>query len=76
MKMHLIVQEIRNEPPSTPSTPRRNKKLRDLAQLHKEMVSVGILTKKADTPEIGKPHISAQASKNFCILFKAVALVF
>jgi hypothetical protein len=40
MKMRLIVQEIKNEPPSTPSTPRRNNKLRDLAQLYKEMVSL------------------------------------
>ncbi|MEH1842929.1 MAG: hypothetical protein V7L20_30380 [Nostoc sp.] len=31
-------QEIKNEPSRVPSTP-RNKKLRDLAQLHKETVS-------------------------------------
>jgi hypothetical protein len=37
MKMRLIVQEIKNEPPRSPSTP-RDKKLRDLAQLHKETV--------------------------------------
>jgi hypothetical protein len=33
----LMLQEIKNEPPRAPSTP-RNKKLRDLAQLHKETV--------------------------------------
>jgi hypothetical protein len=32
-----IVEEIKNEPPRAPSTP-INKKLRDLAQLHKETV--------------------------------------
>jgi hypothetical protein len=32
-----MLQEIKNEPPRAPSTP-RNKKLRDLAQLHKETV--------------------------------------
>jgi hypothetical protein len=38
----LMVQEIKNEPPRAPSTP-RNKKLRDLAQLHKETVSESIM---------------------------------
>jgi hypothetical protein len=36
----LMLQEIKNEPPRAPSTP-RNKKLRDLAQLHKETVLGG-----------------------------------
>jgi hypothetical protein len=45
----LMLQEIKNEPPRAPSTP-RNKKLRDLAQLHKETVLVCNVVKLEPSP--------------------------